>query len=58
VRSCGWSQPGGAARTINNPLTVVSGELQLLAREAGSGPGHADRGDLEALRRIRESSCA
>jgi PAS domain S-box-containing protein len=43
-----------AAHEINNPLTVVSGELQLLAREAGSGPGMRIAAMLEALERIRE----
>jgi PAS domain S-box-containing protein len=43
-----------AAHEINNPLTVVSGELQLLARQAGPGPGMRIAAMLEALERIRE----
>jgi len=43
-----------AAHEINNPLTVVSGELQLLARQAGSGSGVRIAAMLEALERIRE----
>jgi PAS domain S-box-containing protein len=43
-----------AAHEINNPLTVVSGELQLLARDAGAGPGMRIAAMLEALERIRE----
>jgi two-component system, sporulation sensor kinase E len=43
-----------AAHEINNPLTVVWGELQLLAREAGSGPGMRIAAMLESLERIRE----
>jgi nitrogen-specific signal transduction histidine kinase len=43
-----------AAHEINNPLTVVSGELQLLAREAGAVSGARIAAMLEALERIRE----
>ena len=43
-----------AAHEINNPLTVVSGELQLLAREAGAVSGVRIAAMLEALERIRE----
>jgi PAS domain S-box-containing protein len=43
-----------AAHEINNPLTVVSGELQLLAREAGSGASGRIAAMLEAVERIRE----
>jgi PAS domain S-box-containing protein len=43
-----------AAHEINNPLTVVSGELQLLAREAGIGAGGRIAAMLGALERIRE----
>jgi PAS domain S-box-containing protein len=43
-----------AAHEINNPLTVVSGEVQLLAR-AGSGVAETRIASmLEALERIRE----
>src|SRR5438093_1232125 len=43
-----------AAHEINNPLTVVSGELQLLAREAGARWGGRIASILEALERIQE----
>ena len=43
-----------AAHEINNPLTVVSGELQLLAREAGARWRARIASMLEALERIRE----
>jgi PAS domain S-box-containing protein len=43
-----------AAHEINNPLTVVSGEVQLLAREAGDRAGPRIASMLEALERIRE----
>ena len=43
-----------AAHEINNPLTVVSGELQLLAREAGARWSGRVTAMLEALERIRE----
>jgi len=43
-----------AAHEINNPLTVVGGELQLLAREAGSPWGNRVGRMLEALERIKE----
>jgi PAS domain S-box-containing protein len=43
-----------AAHEINNPLTVVSGELQLLAREAGAVSGARIAAMLEGLERIRE----
>ena len=43
-----------AAHEINNPLTVVSGEVQLLAREAGVHAGPRIASMLEALERIRE----
>src|SRR5439155_74582 len=43
-----------AAHEINNPLTVVSGELQLLAREAGARWGGRVGSMLEALERIGE----
>jgi len=43
-----------AAHEINNPLTVVSGEVQLLAREAGAHAGPRIESMLEALERIRE----
>jgi PAS domain S-box-containing protein len=43
-----------AAHEINNPLTVVSGELQLLAREAEARWGGRITSMLEALDRIRE----
>jgi len=43
-----------AAHEINNPLTVVSGELQLMSREAGSASGPRIAAMLEALERIRE----
>src|SRR5262249_35299766 len=42
------------AHDINNPLTVVSGELQLLAREAGAVSSTRIAAMLEALERIRE----
>ena len=43
-----------AAHEINNPLTVVSGELQLLAREIGARWSGRIGSMLEALERIRE----
>jgi signal transduction histidine kinase len=43
-----------AAHEINNPLTVVSGELQLLAREVGARWSGRIASMLEALERIRE----
>ena len=43
-----------AAHEINNPLTVVSGELQLLSREVGARWGSRLAPMLEALERIRE----
>jgi PAS domain S-box-containing protein len=43
-----------AAHEINNPLTVVSGELQLLSREAGARWSGRVASMLEALERIRE----
>jgi PAS domain S-box-containing protein len=43
-----------AAHEINNPLTVVSGELQLLAREVGARWGSRIAAMLEGLERIRE----
>jgi len=43
-----------AAHEINNPLTVVSGELQLLSREAGPASAARIAAMLEALERIRE----
>jgi len=43
-----------AAHEINNPLTVVSGEVQLLARETGGRWGGRITAMLEALDRIRE----
>ena len=43
-----------AAHEINNPLTVVSGELQLLAREAGARWRARIASMLETLERIRE----
>ncbi|HKC98681.1 MAG TPA: MASE1 domain-containing protein [Methylomirabilota bacterium] len=43
-----------AAHEINNPLTVVSGELQLLAREIGARWSSRVAAMLEALERIRE----
>ena len=43
-----------AAHEINNPLTVVSGELQLFAREAGARWGGRIGSMLEALERIRD----
>jgi PAS domain S-box-containing protein len=44
-----------AAHEINNPLTVVSGEVQLLARAAGGGVAESRIASmLEALERIRE----
>src|SRR5215831_2132389 len=43
-----------AAHEINNPLTVVGGELQLLAREAESSWSSRITRMLEALERIRE----
>src|SRR5499426_1030134 len=43
-----------AAHEINNPLTVVSGELQLLAREVGVRWSSRIAAMLEALERIRE----
>ncbi|MGH7302996.1 MAG: MASE1 domain-containing protein [Candidatus Rokuibacteriota bacterium] len=43
-----------AAHEINNPLTVVWGELQLLAREAGARWSGRVASMLEALERIRE----
>jgi len=43
-----------AAHEINNPLTVVSGEVQLLAREADVHAGPRIASMLEALERIRE----
>jgi PAS domain S-box-containing protein len=43
-----------AAHEINNPLTVVSGGLQLLAREARSGLDARITAMLEAVERIRE----
>jgi len=42
------------AHEINNPLTVVGGELQLLAREAESSWSSRIARMLEALERIRE----
>ena len=42
------------AHEINNPLTVVGGELQLLAREAESSWSSRITRMLEALERIRE----
>ncbi len=43
-----------AAHEINNPLTVVSGELQLFAREVGARWAGRIAAMLEALERIRE----
>src|SRR5207253_8892250 len=43
-----------AAHEINNPLTVVSGELQLLTREVGGRWSSRITAMLEALERIRE----
>jgi PAS domain S-box-containing protein len=43
-----------AAHEINNPLTVVWGELQLLSREAGARWGGRVAAMIEALERIRE----
>ena len=43
-----------AAHEINNPLTVVLGEVQLLAREAAGRWGDRIAAMLEALERIRE----
>jgi PAS domain S-box-containing protein len=43
-----------AAHEINNPLTVVSGEVQLLARERGAVAESRIASMLEALERIRE----
>jgi PAS domain S-box-containing protein len=43
-----------AAHEINNPLTVVWGELQLLAREVGARWASRIAPMLEALERIRE----
>jgi PAS domain S-box-containing protein len=43
-----------AAHEINNPLTVVSGELQLFAREVGARWSSRISAMLEALERIRE----
>jgi PAS domain S-box-containing protein len=45
-----------AAHEINNPLTVVSGEVQLLAREGGGSARWEERiaAMAEALERIRE----
>ena len=45
-----------AAHEINNPLTVVSGEVQLLAREGRGGARWDERiaAMAEALERIRE----
>jgi PAS domain S-box-containing protein len=43
-----------AAHEINNPLTVVSGELQLLARDVGARWSGRIASMLEALERIRE----
>jgi PAS domain S-box-containing protein len=43
-----------AAHEINNPLTVVSGEIQLLAREPGVIAEARIASMLEALERIRE----
>jgi len=43
-----------AAHQINNPLTVVSGELQLLTREVGGRWSSRITAMLEALERIRE----
>jgi len=43
-----------AAHEINNPLTVVWGEVQLLAREAGSRWDSRIASMLEGLERIRD----
>ncbi len=43
-----------AAHEINNPLTVVWGEIQLLAREAGARWESRIAAMLEALERIRD----
>ena len=43
-----------AAHEINNPLTVVWGELQLLARDAEARWSGRITAMLEALARIRE----
>jgi PAS domain S-box-containing protein len=43
-----------AAHEINNPLTVVWGEVQLLAREAGTRWESRIASMLEALERIRD----
>jgi PAS domain S-box-containing protein len=43
-----------AAHEINNPLTVVSGELQLLAREVDARRAGRIAAMLQALERIRE----
>jgi PAS domain S-box-containing protein len=43
-----------AAHEINNPLTVVWGELQLLARDAGARWSGRLAAALEGLERIRE----
>src|SRR4030095_8867920 len=43
-----------AAHEINNPLTVVSGEVQLLARAGSGGAETRIATMLEALERIRE----
>jgi PAS domain S-box-containing protein len=43
-----------AAHEINNPLTVASGELQLLAREADARSAGRIAATLKALERIRE----
>jgi PAS domain S-box-containing protein len=43
-----------AAHEINNPLTVVSGEVQLLAREGSGVTETRIASMLEALERIRE----
>ena len=43
-----------AAHEINNPLTVVWGELQLLAREAGSNRSERLAPMLKAVDRIRD----
>ena len=43
-----------AAHEINNPLTVVWGEIQLLAREVGARWESRIEAMLEALERIRD----
>jgi PAS domain S-box-containing protein len=43
-----------AAHEINNPLTVISGELQLLAREIGERREDRVASMLEALERIQD----